>query len=30
MAEFEEWPLEDVVLKRVTANGLVTFQLQFA
>ena len=30
MAKFEEWPLEDVVLKRVTANGLAAFQLQFA
>ncbi|KAB5513491.1 hypothetical protein GE09DRAFT_629412 [Coniochaeta sp. 2T2.1] len=30
MAKFEEWPLEDVVLKRVTANGMATFQLQFA
>jgi hypothetical protein len=29
MANFEEWPLDDVVLKRVTANGLATFQLQF-
>jgi hypothetical protein len=28
-AKFEEWALEDVVLKRVTANGLATFQLQF-
>jgi hypothetical protein len=30
MAKFEEWPLEDVVLKRVMANGLAAFQLQFA
>lgn len=29
MAKFEEWPLDDVDLKRVTANGLATFQLQF-
>ncbi|KAK3940945.1 hypothetical protein QBC46DRAFT_458630 [Diplogelasinospora grovesii] len=29
MAKFEEWPLDDVVLKRVTANGLAAFQLQF-
>ncbi|KAB5518243.1 hypothetical protein GE09DRAFT_933727, partial [Coniochaeta sp. 2T2.1] len=26
---FEEWALQDVVLKCVTANGLATFQLQF-
>ncbi|RYP56071.1 hypothetical protein DL771_012134 [Monosporascus sp. 5C6A] len=30
MAKFEEWPFDDVVLKRVTANGVATFQLQFA
>ncbi|KAI1379273.1 hypothetical protein F4677DRAFT_363085 [Hypoxylon crocopeplum] len=28
-AKFKEWPLEDAVLKRVTVNGLATFQLQF-
>ncbi|RYP31679.1 hypothetical protein DL767_005592 [Monosporascus sp. MG133] len=28
-AKFEEWPLEDTVLKRVIMDGLVTFQLQF-
>ncbi len=28
-AKFEEWPLKGAVLKRVTENGLVTFQLQF-
>ncbi|KAH8193691.1 hypothetical protein TruAng_012143 [Truncatella angustata] len=26
---FEEWPLENAVLKRVTEGGLTTFQLQF-
>jgi hypothetical protein len=29
VAKFEEWPLEDAVLKRVTVNGLPTFQIQF-
>jgi hypothetical protein len=28
-AKFEEWPLGQAVLKRVTINGSVTFQLQF-
>jgi hypothetical protein len=28
-AVFEEWPLQDAVLKRVTEDGLTTFQLQF-
>jgi hypothetical protein len=28
-AVFEEWPLKDVVLKRVTEGSLTTFQLQF-
>ncbi|KAK3364363.1 hypothetical protein B0T25DRAFT_61935 [Lasiosphaeria hispida] len=28
-AKFEEWPLQDAVLKRATVNGLATFQLQF-
>ncbi|KAK3942582.1 hypothetical protein QBC46DRAFT_68952 [Diplogelasinospora grovesii] len=28
-AKFEEWPLENVSLKRVTVNGVTTFQLQF-
>jgi hypothetical protein len=26
---FEEWPLQDAVLKRVTEGGRTTFQLQF-
>jgi hypothetical protein len=29
MAEFEEWPLKDAVLKRVLVDDLATFQLQF-
>ncbi|KAB5526499.1 hypothetical protein GE09DRAFT_1065063 [Coniochaeta sp. 2T2.1] len=29
-ASFEEWPLENVSLKRVTENGMTTFQLQFS
>ncbi|KAJ9161134.1 hypothetical protein NKR19_g2534 [Coniochaeta hoffmannii] len=29
-ARFEEWPLENVSLKRVTENGVTTFQLQFS
>ncbi|KAM6513747.1 hypothetical protein FALCPG4_014967 [Fusarium falciforme] len=29
LARFEEWPLEDVVLKRITEGGKTTFQLQF-
>jgi hypothetical protein len=28
-AKFEEWPLERAVLKRITINGSVTFQLEF-
>lgn len=28
-ALFEEWPLKDAVLKRVTVGGHSTFQLQF-
>ena len=28
-AKFEEWPLENVILKRVTMDGMMTFQLQF-
>ncbi|KAH7309909.1 hypothetical protein B0I35DRAFT_440815, partial [Stachybotrys elegans] len=28
-AKFEEWPLGEAVLKRITMNGSVTFQLQF-
>ncbi|RYP73406.1 hypothetical protein DL770_007775 [Monosporascus sp. CRB-9-2] len=28
-AKFEEWPLENAVLKRVTEDAVVTFQLQF-
>ncbi|KAK0655233.1 hypothetical protein B0T16DRAFT_450954 [Cercophora newfieldiana] len=28
-ATFEEWPLHDVCLKRVTQQGMTTFQLQF-
>lgn len=28
-AAFEEWPLQDAVLKRVTEGGQMTFQLQF-
>ncbi|EGY23848.1 uncharacterized protein VDAG_05286 [Verticillium dahliae VdLs.17] len=30
IARFEEWPLQDVALKRVTVNGVATFQLQFS
>lgn len=30
VARFEEWPLQDVALKRVTVNGVATFQLQFS
>ncbi|CRK31528.1 hypothetical protein BN1723_015994 [Verticillium longisporum] len=30
VARFEEWPLEGVSLKRVTVNGVATFQLQFS
>ncbi|KAI5459497.1 hypothetical protein BGZ63DRAFT_466126 [Mariannaea sp. PMI_226] len=29
LAKFEEWPLENAVLKRVTQNGKATFQIQF-
>ncbi|CAM1508766.1 Fc.00g056140.m01.CDS01 [Cosmosporella sp. VM-42] len=29
LARFEEWPLENVSLKRITENGVATFQLQF-
>ncbi|KAH6881051.1 hypothetical protein B0T10DRAFT_580833 [Thelonectria olida] len=29
LARFEEWPLENVSLKRITENGRATFQLQF-
>ncbi|RYO79487.1 hypothetical protein DL766_009348 [Monosporascus sp. MC13-8B] len=29
-AKFEEWPLENACLKRVTENGVTTFQLQFS
>ncbi|KAG8405736.1 hypothetical protein J3458_021674 [Metarhizium acridum] len=29
MAEFGEWPLHNVLLKRITLNGVATFQLQF-
>jgi hypothetical protein len=29
VAMFEEWPLDNVVLKRVIENGRATFQLQF-
>ncbi|KAI5465115.1 hypothetical protein BGZ63DRAFT_169921 [Mariannaea sp. PMI_226] len=29
LAKFEEWPLENVVLKRVTQHGKTTFQIQF-
>ncbi|KAJ3469796.1 hypothetical protein MRS44_003861 [Fusarium solani] len=29
LARFEEWPLEDVVLKRITEDGKTTFELQF-
>ncbi|XEV05050.1 hypothetical protein FSHL1_010337 [Fusarium sambucinum] len=29
LASFEEWPLKDVVLKRITEGGKTTFQLQF-
>ncbi|RYP15610.1 hypothetical protein DL765_005589 [Monosporascus sp. GIB2] len=29
-AKFEEWPLEDAVLKRVILEGVPTFQLQFS
>ena len=28
-AKFEEWPLENVILKRITIGGQTTFQLQF-
>lgn len=28
-AKFEEWPLGQAVLKRITIDGSVTFQLQF-
>ncbi|KAJ9137720.1 hypothetical protein NKR23_g8943 [Pleurostoma richardsiae] len=30
LAKFDEWPLENVSLKRVTENGMTTFQLQFS
>jgi hypothetical protein len=30
LARFEEWPLENASLKRVTENGMTTFQLQFS
>ena len=26
---FEEWPLENVILKRALVNGVATFQVQF-
>ncbi|KAH7115547.1 hypothetical protein EDB81DRAFT_862179 [Dactylonectria macrodidyma] len=29
LASFEEWPLENVSLKRITENGKTTFQVQF-
>ncbi|KAK4206404.1 hypothetical protein QBC37DRAFT_300861 [Rhypophila decipiens] len=29
-AKFEEWPLENAVFKRVTLDGIATFQLQFS
>lgn len=29
LARFEEWPLQDVSLKRITEGGRTTFQLQF-
>lgn len=29
LARFEEWPLENVSLKRITENGKATFQFQF-
>ncbi len=29
VAEYNEWPLEHAVLKRVMVNGLATFQIQF-
>ncbi|RSL47921.1 hypothetical protein CEP54_013181 [Fusarium duplospermum] len=29
LARFEEWPLGDVLLKRITEGGKATFQLQF-
>ncbi|KAI0530405.1 hypothetical protein GGR58DRAFT_232648 [Xylaria digitata] len=29
LAKFEEWPLENVLLKRVMVSGVATFQLQF-
>ncbi|KAH8659707.1 hypothetical protein BGZ61DRAFT_540043 [Ilyonectria robusta] len=29
LARFEEWPLENASLKRITENGKTTFQLQF-
>ncbi|KAK7393948.1 hypothetical protein QQX98_013270 [Neonectria punicea] len=28
-ARFEEWPLQNAVLKRITDDGIATFQLQF-
>ncbi|RSL60117.1 hypothetical protein CEP51_013819 [Fusarium floridanum] len=29
LAQFQEWPLENVSMKRVTENGKTTFQFQF-
>ena len=29
MAKFQEWPLQNVTLKRIVVNGQATFQLQF-
>ncbi|KAK4074612.1 hypothetical protein Purlil1_12941 [Purpureocillium lilacinum] len=29
VAEFEEWPLENALLKRIMVDGMATFQLQF-
>ncbi|RSL41642.1 hypothetical protein CEP54_015756 [Fusarium duplospermum] len=29
LARFEEWPLRDVLLKRITEGGKTTFHLQF-
>ncbi|EXL40445.1 hypothetical protein FOCG_17067 [Fusarium oxysporum f. sp. radicis-lycopersici 26381] len=29
LARFEEWPLRDVFLKRITEGGKTTFQFQF-
>ncbi|KAF5249037.1 hypothetical protein FANTH_5630 [Fusarium anthophilum] len=29
LAQFEEWSLKDVLLKRITEDGKITFQLQF-